>query len=57
MRIWVDLMGERLWWVEESGRFAIPHPLQRAQRVGHPELWSPRENVVLRTPHTRIMLG
>ena len=23
---------------EESGRFAIPHPLQTAQRVGHPEL-------------------
>jgi len=27
------------WRGEESGRFAIPHPLQKTQRVGHPELW------------------
>jgi len=33
----VEMTDLRL--VEESGRFAMPHPLQKAQRVGYPELW------------------
>ena len=31
---------------------SIPHPLQKAQRVGHPELGSLRKDVALRTPRS-----
>ena len=42
--VWVIVVGgnnaeDEVWrGVGESGRFAIPHPLQRAQRIGHPGL-------------------